>query len=118
MKPKISFIDEYMGEVSNKTLCELKEGQLFISNIINIKHINFFKDIISEFDEIIYYKHDKPTYPRCGCDMLDNGSREIKTNKLECIRKKQYICPNCNKTQVTSLEPYISKYSNYSYDIM
>ena len=36
---------------------------------------------------------------------------------LKVFGKKQYICPDCKKTQVTSLEPFISKYSNYSYDI-
>ena len=28
--------------------------------------------------------------------------------------KKQYICPDCNKTQVTSLENFIKRYSNYT----
>ena len=31
--------------------------------------------------------------------------------------KKQYICPNCNKTQVTSLENFIKRYSNYTRSI-
>ena len=117
MQIQISFTDEYMGEVSNKTLCELKDGQLFISNSVDIKHLDFFKDIISEFDEIVYFEHDQPVCPKCGSDMSDNGSREVKPIKLDGIRKKQYICPDCNKTLVTSLEPFISKFSTYSYDI-
>ena len=51
------------------------------------------------------------------CEMDSNGSRESKPNKLEGIRKKQYICSKCNKTHLTSLEPFISRYSNYSHDI-
>ena len=117
MQIQISFTDEYLGEVSNKPLCEFKDDQLFISNIIDIKHINFFKDILPEFNEIVYFEHDTPKCPRCGSDMSDNGSRKVKPNKQEGIRKKQYICPDCSKTKVTSLEPFISKYSNYSYDI-
>ena len=31
--------------------------------------------------------------------------------------KKQYICPDCNKTQVTSLENFIKRYSNYTRSI-
>ena len=41
--------------------------------------------------------------------MADNGSRKVKPNKLEGIRKKQYACPDCQKSKVTSLEPFISK---------
>ena len=93
MNIEISFTDKCLDEVSNKSLCELK------------------------VNEIVYFEHDRPQCPRCGSDMDDNGSREVKPNKLEGIRKKQYICPDCKKTQVTSLEPFISKYSNYSYDI-
>lgn len=117
MKLKISFTDEYMCDVSNIILCELEDGQLFISNNIDIKHIDFFKDILPEFNEIVFFEHDRPECPKCGTTMNDNGSRKVKPNKLEGIRKKQYICPECNKTYVTSLEPFISKYSTYSYDI-
>ena len=49
--------------------------------------------------------------------MDDNGSREAKPNKLESIHKKQYICPNYRKTQVTTLEPFIKEFCNYSNDI-
>ena len=31
--------------------------------------------------------------------------------------KKQYICPNYNKTQVRSLENFIKRYSNYTCSI-
>ena len=33
------------------------------------------------------------------------------------LGKKQYVCPKCNKTYLTSLEPFINRYSNYSHDI-
>ena len=49
--------------------------------------------------------------------MNSNGSRWTKPNKWEGIRKKQYICPDCNKTQVTSLENFIKRYSNYTRSI-
>lgn len=39
--------------------------------------------------------------------MDDNVSRKAKPNKLEGIRKKQYICPKCGKSHVTTLEPFI-----------
>lgn len=117
MQVKISFTDNNMDEEFNKTLCEFKDGQLFLSNIVDIKHINFFNEILPEFSEIIYFEHDMPTCPHCGCEMDSNGSREAKPNKLEGIRKKQYICPHCGKTLLTSLEPFISKFCNFSNDI-
>ena len=43
MKLKIFFTDEYMEEEVNKTLCFLQEGQFFLSNIIDIKPIEFFQ---------------------------------------------------------------------------
>ena len=46
--------------------------------------------------------------------MNSNGSRQAKPNKWGGIRKKQYICPNCNKTQVTNLEKFIKRFSNYT----
>ena len=46
--------------------------------------------------------------------MNNNGSRSAKPNKWECIRKKQYICPECGKTHCTSLENFIKRYSNYT----
>ena len=117
MQLNLSFTDNDMNEVFNKTLCEFKDGQLFLSNIVDIKHINFFKEILPEFSEIVYFEHDIPICPNCDCEMDSNGSRRAKPNKLEGIRKKQYICPNCGKTLLTSLEPFISKFSNFSNDI-
>lgn len=49
--------------------------------------------------------------------MTDNGSKEAKPNKLKGIRKEQYKCPVCGKTQITSLNPFIEKYCNFSKDI-
>lgn len=117
MQIKISFTDDTLGEEINKTLCYLKDDQLFLSNVIDIKHINFFNDILPEFTEIVYFEHDTPICSVCHCEMSENGSREAKPNKLEGIRKKQYLCPECHKTTVTSLEPFISKFCNYSNDI-
>ena len=117
MQINLSFTDYFMEDDINKTLCYFKKDQLFLSNIVDIKWIDFFKDILPEFSEIIYFEYNKPECPNCGCEMSPNGSRESKPNKLEGIRKKQYVCPKCNKTYLTSLEPFINRYSNYSHDI-
>lgn len=117
MQLQISFTDEYLGEEVNKTICFLKGDQLFLSNEIDIKHIGFFQETLPEFSEIVYFEHNKPICPNCGADMGDNGSRKVKPNKMEGIRKKQYRCPDCGKTQVTSLEPFISKFRNFSNDV-
>ena len=117
MNITISFTDEHLGEEVNKTIGLVKNGQLFLSNEIDIKFIDFFQEILPEFSEIVYFEQKQPVCPNCGADMENNGSREVKPNKLEGIRKKQYICPDCGKTQVTSLEPFISKFCNFSNDI-
>lgn len=117
MQLKISFTDNGLEETGNKIICHLEDDQLYLSNIVDLKHIGFFKDILPEFSEIVYFEHDRPVCPRCGSDMVDNGSREVKPNKLDGIRKKQYVCPDCQKSKVTSLEPFISKYCNFSNDI-
>ena len=117
MKLEISFTDDVLEEMGNKIICYLDDGQLFLSNMVDIKHVSFFKDILPEFSEIVYFEHDRPICPNCGSDMVDNGSREVKPNKIEGIRKKQYVCPDCQKSRVTSLEPFISKYCNFSNDI-
>ena len=70
-----------------------------------------------KFSEIVYFEHNQPICPNCGCEMDDNGSRESKPNKLNGIRKKQYRCPKCDKTALTSLEPFIGKFCNFSNDI-
>ena len=46
--------------------------------------------------------------------MNSNGSRRSKPNKWVEIRKKQYICPVCGKTDYTNLENFIKRYSNYT----
>lgn len=117
MKHKISFTINYMDEESNKILGYVKDDKLFLSNHINIKHIGFFVDNAPKFNEIVYFEHDRPHCPECDEEMKDNGSRAAKPNKLKGFRKKQYICPNCHKTKVTSLEPFIRANANFSYDI-
>ena len=91
MKLEISFTDDVLEEMGNKIICYLDDGQLFLSNMVDIKHVSFFKDILPEFSEIVYFEHDRPICPNCGSDMVDNGSREVKPNKIEGIRKKT-IC--------------------------
>ena len=80
--------------------------------------MGFFDTYYGEYySEIVYYEYDRPICLKCGSLMNSNGSRKAKPNKWEGIRKKQYICPNCNKTQVTSLENFIKRYSNYTHSI-
>lgn len=91
MQLEISFTYDDLEETGNKIICHLEDDQLYLSNIVDLKHIGFFKDILPEFSEIVYFEHDRPICPRCGSEMADNGSREVKPNKLEGIRKKNSI---------------------------
>ncbi len=117
MRLILSFTDDDLSEDSYKTLGYTDKGKLFLNNVVDIKYIDFFQFFFTDYNEIVYYEDKQPVCPVCGCKMDNNGSRIIKPNKLEGIRKEQYICPNCGKTQVTSLEPFIKEYCNYSYDI-
>ena len=47
----MSFVDCYLEDDIGKTLCYFKNDQLFLSNIVDIKWIDFFKDILPEFSE-------------------------------------------------------------------
>ena len=67
MKFEVSFTNEYMSEDIDKTLVYLKKNQLHISNTIDPKFLPFFKEMISEDDEIVYFEHDKPLCPHCKC---------------------------------------------------
>ena len=40
----ISFTDDSLDGKVNKTLAQYKNGQLFLSNVVDIKYICFFKD--------------------------------------------------------------------------
>ena len=91
MQINISFTDYFMEDDINKTLCYFKKDQLFLSNIVDIKWIDFFKDILPEFSEIIYFEYNKPECPNCGCEMSPNGSRESKPNKTGRNQEKT-IC--------------------------
>jgi len=118
MKLILSFTEDDLSEDSYKTLCYTENDKLFLNNYVDIKYIDFFQFFFSNYyTEIVYYEDKKPKCPKCGCEMDDNESRIAKPNKLESIRKEQYIYHNCDKTRVTSLEPFIKQYCNYSYDI-
>ena len=117
MKLKISFTIEDLEEPINKTLCYLEDDQLFLSNFIDIKYASFFKEILPPFAEIVIFEHDTVVCPECGSEMDSNGSRVFKPNKLEGFRKKQYVCPDCGKSIVTKLDPFISENCNFSHDI-
>ena len=117
MKSQISFTVNDLSDNSNKTLCYIEDDKLFLSNEVNIKHIDFFKEILSGFNTIVYFEKERPECPNCGHEMRDNGSRPVKPNKLENFRKKQYICRDCKKTRVTSLKAFIKENCNYSREI-
>ena len=48
-----------MNEEDVKTLCYFENDKLFLSNIVNIKHIDFFKDYLPDFTEIVYFEDKK-----------------------------------------------------------
>lgn len=99
-----------MNDIVNKPLYFFDDDQLNVSNSIHPDDLDFFEKYYGEYySEIVYYEYNRPICPECGSLMNSNGSRQAKPNKWEGIRKKQYICPNCNKTQVTSLENFIKK---------
>lgn len=117
MRLILTFTDEDLSEDTYKTLGYTEDDKLFLNNYVDIRFIDFFQFYFSDYNEIVYYEDKQPICPHCDCEMDNNGSRDAKPNKLEGIRKKQYICPECDKTKVTSLEPFIKKYCNYSCDI-
>ena len=117
MTNKLSFTDVNMCDDGNKILLYLEKDQLHVSNQINPKYISFFKEIMPEHGEIVYFEHDTPVCPECGTKMDLNGSRQSKLNMIEGILKKQYVCPECRKTKVTSLNDFIPENCNYSFDI-
>ena len=117
MKLTLTYMDEDIGREVNKSLCYSKDGKLFLSNCVNVKYIDFFREFCPEYEKIVYYEHWRPVCSHCGTRMDDNGSRPAKPNKLENIRKEQYLCPECDKTKLTSLEPFIKRNCNFSLDI-
>lgn len=117
MKIEISFTDEGLSEEHNKTLFYTKKNKLYVSNTIDIKLFELVRYYFPKYDTIVYFEHDGLECPDCGCKMSNNGSRRAKPNKLGGIRKEQYICPECSKTKVTSLEPFIRENCNYSLEI-
>ena len=42
MQLKISFTDNDLEETGNKIICHLEDDQLYLSNIVDLKHIGFF----------------------------------------------------------------------------
>ena len=56
MKSKTTFTVNDLSDNSNKTLCYIADDKLFLSNEVNIKHIDFFKEILSGFNTIVYFE--------------------------------------------------------------
>ena len=117
MTSNLSFTVESMCDDGNKIVVYLEKDQIYVSNQINPKFISFFKEILPEYGEIVYFEHDTSVCPECGTQMYLNGSRKAKPNMIAGIRKKQYVCPKCGKTKVTQLNDFIPENSNYSIDI-
>ena len=117
MKIEISFTDEGLSEEHNKTLFYTKKNKIYVSNTIDIKFLDLIRHYFQKYNTIVYFEDGGLDCPHCGCKMDDNGYRKAKPNKLHGIRKEQYICPECHKTKVTSLEPFIRANCNYSYEI-
>lgn len=117
MNINISFTEEDLCEDVNKILVYSDVDQLHVSNLIDPKRLNFFKEIMPEYSEVVVFEHNTPICPECETEMNSNGSRKAKPNMLKGVRKKQYICPNCGKTKVTSWDDFIPLNCNYSVDI-
>ena len=112
------FTTNNINDIVNKPLYFFDDDRLNVSNIIHPDDLDFLETYYGDYySEIVYYEYDRPICPKCGSLMNSNGSRRAKPNKWEGIRKKQYICPDCKKTQVTSLENFIKRYSNYTRSI-
>ena len=93
----------------------IDSDQLNVCNLISPDDLGFFQEYYGGYyTEIVYYEYEQPLCPECNISMNNNGSRSAKPNKWECIRKKQYICPEYGKTHCTSLENFIKRYSNYT----
>lgn len=115
MLSKKPFTSTNIVDFLNKPLYFFDCDQLNVCNLINPDDLGFFQEYYGDYyTEIIYYEYDRPSCPNCNRSMNSNGSRPAKPNKWDNIRKKQYICPECGKTQTTSLENFIKRYSNYS----
>ena len=117
MKQNISLTVNNLDDGTYKTLCVLKDDKLFLSNANDLDDLDFFRAKLPKFNTVTFYEQDPVICPDCKCEMVSNGSRKFKPNKLEGFRKEQYVCQECGKSQVTSLEPIISKNCNYSNDI-
>lgn len=117
MKLLLTFTDDDLSEEPNKTLCYTKNNYVYVSNSIDVKYINFIRKLFPKRKDIVYFEDERPECPNCDCKMNNNGSRRAKPNKLPGIRKEQYICPECDKTKVTSLKEFIPENSNFSYDM-
>ena len=117
MNKKTTSTEEPLFDEHIKTLLYTKNDKLYVSNMFDPKFIPFFKDLIPDHKEIVYFEHTRPVCPNCGVKMNSNGSKKSKPNMHDNICKKQYKCPKCNKSIITSIEDYIPKNSNYSYDI-
>ena len=112
------FTSIYMDDAVDKPLYFFYDGKLFLSNEMDPTDLPFFyKYYGDKFQEIMYYEYNLPICTVCNIPMNLNGSKPYKPNKQENIRRKQYICPVCNKTHTTNLEKYIKKYSNYTYSV-
>ena len=115
MLSKNPFTSYNIVDIFNKPLYYFDFDQLNVCNLISPDDLSFFYEYYDDYyAEIVYYEYNRPLCPNCDILMNNNGSRPAKPNKWEGIRKKQYICPECGKTHVTSLENFIKRYSNYT----
>ena len=102
-------------DILNKPLYFIESDQLNVCNLISPDDLGFFQEYYRDYyTEIVYYEYERPTCQKCDISMNSNGSRPVKPNKWDGIRKKLYICPECGKTHFTSLENFIKRYSNYT----
>ncbi len=118
MNSKKPFTMNNIDEATDKYFYFIESGTLNLPNTFNPDDLDFFQKYYGDkYTDILYFEYERPVCPNCGVPMNSNGSRPAKPNMKENIRKKQYICPKCRKTHITSLEDFIKRNSNYTYSI-
>ena len=118
MKPKQPFTVNNIVEATDKHFYYIESGKLNLPNTFSPDDLDFFQKYYGDkYTEIIYFEPERPICSNCCVPMNSNWSRVAKPNMKKNIRKKQYICPECGKTHITSLENFIKRNGNYTYSI-
>ena len=81
-------------DILNKPLYFIESDQLNVCNLISPDDLGFFQEYYRDYyTEIVYYEYERPTCQKCDISMNSNGSRPVKPNKWDGIRKKTIHLP-------------------------